>query len=89
VNPPHKKAADRYKDYANRFICTMEWPSKEDPSPVVLGVDADGAHLLEDDVVELWVKSVHRRWAGTPHVQYGQFLCLYLAPGEAGDRRGV
>lgn len=27
------------------------------------------------------VFSVHRRWAGTPHVQYGRLLCLYLAPG--------
>lgn len=23
---------------------------------------------------------VHRRWAGTPHVQWGRFLCLYAAP---------
>ncbi|MGE3192536.1 MAG: ThiF family adenylyltransferase [Dehalococcoidia bacterium] len=22
----------------------------------------------------------HRRWAGTPHVQWGRFLCLYAAP---------
>lgn len=27
-----------------------------------------------------WVWSVHRRWAGTPHVQWGRHLCLYLAP---------
>lgn len=26
-----------------------------------------------------WVWSVHRRWAGTPHVQWGRHLCLYLA----------
>jgi hypothetical protein len=57
ANPPHKKAADRYKEYAGRFICTMEWPSQEDPSPVVLGVDADGAHIIEDDTVELSAKS--------------------------------
>jgi integrative and conjugative element protein (TIGR02256 family) len=24
--------------------------------------------------------SVHLRWAGTPHVQWGRHLCLYLAP---------
>jgi len=26
------------------------------------------------------VLSVHRRWAGTPHVQWGSYLCLYAAP---------
>ncbi|BDT94116.1 hypothetical protein IFM12275_40920 [Nocardia sputorum] len=26
------------------------------------------------------VKVQHRRWAGTPHVQWGSSLCLYLAP---------
>lgn len=58
ANPPHKMAADRYKDYADRFICTMEWPSAEDPSPVVLGIDANGAKIVEDEVVELSAKSV-------------------------------
>lgn len=31
------------------------------------------------DPPSVW--SVHRRWAGTPHVQFGRLLCLYLAPG--------
>jgi hypothetical protein len=57
ANPPHRKAADRYRDYADRLICTMEWPSVEDPSPVVFGVDASGAQIVEDDVVELSAKS--------------------------------
>ena len=26
------------------------------------------------------VRSVHRRWSGTPHVQWGRQLCLYVAP---------
>jgi hypothetical protein len=26
------------------------------------------------------VFSVHTRWAGTPHVQWGSYLCLYAAP---------
>jgi integrative and conjugative element protein (TIGR02256 family) len=26
-----------------------------------------------------WVWSAHRRWSGTPHVQFGRFLCLYAA----------
>lgn len=53
ANPPHKKAANRYKELAGRFICTMEWPSKDDPSPVVFGVDAVGAHVVDDDTVEM------------------------------------
>lgn len=57
ANPPHKMAADRYKDYAERFICTMEWPSVEAPSPVVLAVDSTGANIVEDEVVELASKS--------------------------------
>ncbi len=57
ANPPHKKAAERYKDYTDRFICTMEWPSVENPSPVVLGIDASGAHVVEDEVVELSARS--------------------------------
>jgi hypothetical protein len=59
-NPPHRMAKDRYEDYADRFICTMEWPSIEDPSPVVLGVDDTGAHIVEDEIVELSSKSAHR-----------------------------
>lgn len=27
-----------------------------------------------------WVKSHHRRWAGTAHVQWGNHVCLYAAP---------
>lgn len=42
ANPPHRKAADRYNESADRFICTMEWPSADDPSPVVLGIDQNG-----------------------------------------------
>lgn len=57
ANPPHRMAADRYKEHAGRFICTMEWPSVEDPSPVVLGVDENGARIVEDEVVELSAKS--------------------------------
>lgn len=40
-NPPHRMAANRYQEIveADHFVCTMEWPSKEDPSPVVFGVE--------------------------------------------------
>jgi hypothetical protein len=63
ANPPHRMAADRYKDYAARLICTMEWPSVEDPSPVVLGIDENGAQIVEDEVIELSAKSAEA--AGT------------------------
>jgi len=65
-NPPHKKAADRYKEYADRFICTMEWPTAEDPSPVVLGVDTTGAKIVEDQLVEHSAKSIEFAKSG-PH----------------------
>ena len=47
-NPPHRMAADRYREIveAGSFVCTMEWPSADDPSPVIFGVDADGARIL-------------------------------------------
>lgn len=64
-NPPHRKAADRYKEYADRFICTMEWPSADDPSPVVFGIDADGAKIVEDNVVELASKNLDLAHLGT------------------------
>jgi hypothetical protein len=31
------------------------------------------------------VRAVHRRWAGTPHVQWGRQLCLYAAPSVEWD----
>lgn len=31
------------------------------------------------------VQSKHRRWAGTPHVQWGRQLCLYVAPSVEWD----
>ncbi len=65
ADPPHRKAADRYMDYADRFICTMEWPSVADPSPVVLGIDANGAQIVDDEVVEVSAKSA--RTAGMRH----------------------
>jgi beta-lactamase superfamily II metal-dependent hydrolase len=65
ANPPHRKAADRYEDYVGRLICTMEWPSVEDPSPVVFGVDASGAKIVEDEVVELAAKTAEVAKAGT------------------------
>lgn len=66
ANPPHKKAADRYREIvdAGNFVCTMEWPNAADPSPVVFGVDADGARIFDDQVVELASKSLVEHAAG-------------------------
>jgi hypothetical protein len=59
-NPPHRKAADRYREIvdAGNFLCTMEWPSEEAPAPVTFGVDAEGARILRADVVELSARAV-------------------------------
>jgi len=56
-NPPHRKAANRYEERF-RFICTMEWPSIADPSPVVLAVGDTGAHIVDDEVVDLAAKAL-------------------------------
>lgn len=46
ANPPHRKAADRYMEIADQFVCTMQWGSEQRPSPVVFGVDASGARII-------------------------------------------
>lgn len=81
ANPPHKKAADRYKEHAARFICTMEWPSVEDPSPVVMGVDASGAYIVGDDVIERAAK-------GAVHKAAGLRLAEVAAAASAAGRLG-
>ncbi|MEU3626691.1 hypothetical protein [Amycolatopsis coloradensis] len=52
-NPPHRKAANRYAEIADEFVCTMSWPDVDAPVPVVFAVDASGAHLVREDTVEL------------------------------------
>lgn len=46
ANPPHRKAANRYMEIVDDFICTMEWGSEQEPSPVIFGVDAEGAGVV-------------------------------------------
>jgi hypothetical protein len=67
-NPPHRKAADRYREIvdAGNFVCTMEWPSKDDPSPIMFGVDAAGARILSGDVVELSARAGLEKVAAGP-----------------------
>ncbi|MFB9782838.1 hypothetical protein [Rhodococcus baikonurensis] len=51
-NPPHRMAADRYAEIADDVICTMSWVDENAPSPVVFGVDAEGARIIVGDLVK-------------------------------------
>lgn len=82
ANPPHRKAADRYLDYVGRLICTMEWPSVEDPSPVVLAVDMNGARIIEDAVVELSAKSAEVAKAAGRRRRLGDVAVAATAAGR-------
>lgn len=53
ANPPHRKAADRYAEIADDFVCTMSWLDADSPVPVVFAVDAEGARLVREETVEL------------------------------------
>ncbi|MGI5506303.1 hypothetical protein [Lentzea sp. CA-135723] len=61
ANPPHRKAADLYREMADDFVCTMSWPDEAAPVPVVFAVDADGARLVREETVELAAKAVETR----------------------------
>lgn len=72
LNPPHRMAADRYAEIADEVICTMSWVDETAPSPVVFGVDADGARIIrgellaksaQEAVVELTASAAGGRFA--------------------------
>lgn len=48
-NPPHAKAAARYKELvaSGHFVCTGEQPSEATPEPLVFEVDDQGVRLRE------------------------------------------
>lgn len=48
-NPPHAKAAARYRELVDdgHFICTGEHPTTDAPEPLVFALDTDGVSLLE------------------------------------------
>jgi hypothetical protein len=52
ANPPHRMAADRYSEIADEVISTMTWLDINKPSPLVFGVDANGASIVRDSTVE-------------------------------------
>lgn len=47
--PPHRQAANCYKDYANKidgdFVVTMEHPDKSKPDKLIIKIDSKGARL--------------------------------------------
>ena len=49
--PPHLKARNRYEEIldAGHFVCTHEHPNKQEPQPVVFGVDANGIRYEKPD----------------------------------------
>ncbi|MDQ1076360.1 MULTISPECIES: hypothetical protein [Microbacterium] len=53
ANPPHKMAADRYREMADELLVTMDWLDVNEPSPIVFGVSAAGAGIVRDETVEL------------------------------------
>lgn len=57
-NPPHRKAANRYKEIVDELINTMSWLDVNEPSPVVFGVTADGAAIVRDELVEVSANAV-------------------------------
>jgi hypothetical protein len=54
-NPPHAVAKNRYLEIVespDKFLCTAEWPTREDPRPVAFGVGDDGLVLLDPVAVD-------------------------------------
>ena len=88
-NPPHRKAADRYREIidAGNFVCTMEWPSKEAPAPVTFGVDAAGAQILRADVVELSARAIVEKAAAGPSRRLAVVAAAATAAGSIAAAR--
>jgi hypothetical protein len=88
-NPPHRKAADRYREVveAGNFVCTMEWPSTDEPSPVMFGVDAAGARILSGGVVELWARAAVEKAAAGPRRRLAAVAAAASAAGSLAAAR--
>ena len=88
-NPPHRKAADRYREIVDSgsFLCTMEWPSKDDPSPVVFGVNAAGAQIVSDNVVELSARAATEKAAAGPRRRLAAVAAAASAAGSLAAER--
>jgi hypothetical protein len=83
-NPPHRMAADRYREIveAGGFVCTMEWPSADGPSPVMFGVDADGARLLRAETIELSARATVEKAAAGPRRRLAAVVAAASAAGS-------
>lgn len=59
VQPPHRQAANYYKDVARRikgeFIVTMEHPNNNQPKPVVINIDSAKATLKKKNAAAVTV----------------------------------
>ncbi|MDV7357680.1 hypothetical protein ACH47B_22765 [Rhodococcus sp. NPDC019627] len=64
MNPPHRKARDRYQEIAE-LICTMAWGDEQAPSPVIFGVDASGARIVRESVSALTASAGFAKSADT------------------------
>lgn len=49
-NPPHAKAKKRYEEIVpDEFQCTQEFPSEDDPKPIVFELTGDGLSLVDSE----------------------------------------
>jgi hypothetical protein len=65
MNPPHKMAADRYREIAEEVICTMSWIDEGRPSPVVFGVDSAGVGIIRGELLRKAATEAARELAAT------------------------
>jgi hypothetical protein len=88
-NPPHRKAADRYREIveSGNFLCTMEWPRMDAPSPVAFGVDASGAGIVSDNVVELSARAGIEKAAASPRRRLAAVVVAASAAGALAAAR--
>ncbi len=87
-NPPHAKAKARYEEIVDDpVLCTAEYPSVEDPRPIVFGLVAgEGLVLLPVEELEA-DRAAERVALGGPGRQSGGWLLLGL--GLTGVGAGV
>ena len=87
ANPPHRKAANRYAEIADEFICTMAWPNTSTPFPVVFTVDAHGARIVQQETVKLAARET--RTKSGPRLFGHRLAAVTAAASLADDSAGV
>ena len=89
-NPPHPRRGPvpQIVDAGN-FVCTMQWPSEDQPRPVVFGLDADGrAGSCAARAVELSARAAVEKAASRGRAA-GSLAVAAAASAAAGRRRPV